>query len=252
MPVFDAIKSAVLRATGAKITEAFSSTDQIGMEMVDLVNEVATEIAKSHDWGQLTKVATINGTGTEAYSLPADYDRMSMLSDVDAPGTWFWGYERFTSASEWQRYRNGGLNIDRDGGYIILGDQIHFYPGPGNDATFTYISSQFAQNESGTAKAEFTQDNDEFVLEDRLLTLGLIATWKAQKGLEYSQDFANYQSALAQAQGRDRGAYVLRAPRKNHYSISGAVRTGLGGPVGSPNYGNASNTDYVAIYEANK
>ena len=53
------------------LQDAHLNTDQIGMEMVDLVNEVATEIAKSHDWGQLTKVATINGTGTEADVMDA-------------------------------------------------------------------------------------------------------------------------------------------------------------------------------------
>lgn len=214
MSVFDAIKKAVLRAEGTKIDEAYSSTDQVAVEMADLANEVASDIAKSHDWGALTKVHTINGDGSEAYDLPDDYDRMAMLGDVDDPATWFWGYERFTSVTEWQRYKNGGFLIIANGGYIILGNQIHFYPGPGNSATFPYISNEYARSESGTPKKEFTSDNDTFVLGERLLTLSLIWRWKAQKGLEYAEDMATADLAIAQAQGRDRGAYVLRAPRK--------------------------------------
>lgn len=65
----------------------------------------------------------------------------------------------------------------------------------------------------GTLTGAFTADDNEFLLDDRLLTLGLIWRWKAQKGLDYSEDLQTYEIALAQAQVRDRGNFALRAPR---------------------------------------
>lgn len=213
MTVFAAIRSAVLRAEGTQIQEAFSSSAQVAVEMSDLANEVAADIAKSADWRALTKIHTINASGGYAFDLPDDYDRMVLASDVDDPGTVFWGYAPFDSVNTWSRYLTGSYSILSPGGWIILGGQILFHPAPTSQAAFPYISTEWARSEDGTAKSEFTADNDTFVLSERLLTLGLIWRWKDQKGLEYAEDMANYELALARESGRDKGAYVVRPPR---------------------------------------
>lgn len=210
MSVFDAIQKAVLRTSGAQIGEAFASGNQVALEMADLANEVAAEIVAFHDWRALTKIQTISGTGGEAYDLPADYSRMA--GNIDDPATWFWGYEPFTDVNEFLRFKTGGFNLVGNGGWIILGGQLQFYPAPAGGASFPYISSWYARDESGTVKAAFTADNDTFILSERLLTLGLAWKWKAQKGLEYSEEMAAYEFALAQESSRDSGYRVLRTP----------------------------------------
>ncbi len=47
------------------------------------------------------------------------------------------------------------------------------------------------------------------MLPERLLTLCLIWTWKAQKGIDYQEDMANYQIALAQEIGKARGPSTI-------------------------------------------
>ena len=209
--ILTAIKSAILRCTGVVVQEAFASTESVAVEMADLVNEVATDIMKSRDWRMLTSVAQITGTGAEAYDLPTDFDRMVLASDVDDQAQWLWGYEPFDTVNDWMRFKTGAGGITQPGGWIMLGGKIQFYPAPVGTAQFPYISNLYAKSASGAPKSAFTADSDTFRLDERLLTLGLIWRWKAQKGFEYAEDMQNYETALAQAQGRDKGASVLRS-----------------------------------------
>jgi hypothetical protein len=55
----------------------------------------------------------------------------------------------------------------------------------------------------------FDADTDEFVLGDRLLTLAIIWQWKAQKGLQYAEDLANYENARKVAIDDDMGASIF-------------------------------------------
>lgn len=210
MAVIDAIRKAVLRTTGDKNTnEAFSSSQQVAAEMADLSNEVAAEIVAYHPWRALTRIQNVGGAG-ETYALPADYSRMA--GDIDDASTWFWGYTAFNDVNEYLRFKTGGFLLAGNGGWIMLGGELQFYPAPTAGATYPYISSYYARSEEGEAKPEFTTDNDTFILSERLLTLGLVWRWKAQKGLEYAEDLASYDTAMAQESTRDRGSYVLRAP----------------------------------------
>lgn len=216
--IFPAIKAAILRVTGVVVQEVFASTDTIAVEMADLANEVAADIAKSHDWRGLTKINGIVSDGSEAYYLPTDYDRMLVSAEVDDANSWFWGYEPFDNVNDWLRFKSGTYSVISPGGWIILDGQVQFYPAPNGSAQFPYISNQWAIDEDGGRKSAFTSDNDVFVLDERLLTLGLIWKWKAQKGYDYSEEMASYELALGQAQARDKGARVLRVSGRPRYS----------------------------------
>lgn len=211
--ILPAIKSAILRLTGVTVQEVFGSSETIAIEMADLVNEVAASIVDSHDWRALTKVHQVVGDGSTAYALPTDYDRMVMASEVDDANSWFWGYQAFESVNEWMRFQSGTYSVISPGGWIILGGELQFYPAPNGTAQFPYISRNWAIDEAGGRKAAFTADNDIFVLDERLLTLGLIWRWQEQKGMEYAESLQTYEIALARAQSRDKGARVLRTPR---------------------------------------
>lgn len=212
MPVLPAIKSAILRCTGVVVEGVFSSTDQIAIEMADLANDVATDIARGHDWRALTKIASITGAAAFNYPLPDDYDRMTLSSEVDDANSWFWGYEPFVAVNDWLRFRSGTYSIVSPGGWIIIGGEIQFFPAPNGEAQYPYISNEWARNEIGDPINAFSLDTDNFILDDRLLTLGLIWRWRAMKGLDYSEDLVNYETEFARSQARDKGSRLLRTP----------------------------------------
>ena len=118
MTVFSAIRKAVLRAEGTVVQEVFSSSDQVAVEMADLANEVAADIAKSHDWRDLLKIHTIVGDGSASYDLPADFDRLTMQGDIVGEN-WTDGFYQFADATEWQMAVNGAVIANH--GWFITG-----------------------------------------------------------------------------------------------------------------------------------
>lgn len=235
----DIIRAAVLRAEGSRIDEAASGDTQISREMLDLSTEVATDIMRSHDWRDLTKVHSIVADGSAGYAKPADYDRMVGDEDIG-------GYRALDSVDAWMDATQG--NYTGQGGWIMLGGMFQFAPSLNVSVNFPYISNHFVRLSDGNLSGLFSADDNEFRLDDRLLTLGLIWRWKAQKGLDYSEDMQTYEIALAQAQVRDRGNFVLRTPRLtrglNRWNTT-PFPAAPAAIIGS----SGTDTDYVAIYQ---
>lgn len=215
MTVATACQSALVRLIGRKPVTIFGSQEQTVVEIADLVTEVGADIMKSHDWQALTKIQTITGDGlATSFSLPDDYDRMVQGQGVSDPATWFWNYTQVPDLDTWLQIQNGFyLGVVSPGWWILLQGLFQFQPAPavGAVAQVPYISKYFAKTVGGVAKGAFTVDDDTFVLDERLLTLGLIWRWRAQKRLEYAEDMQTYEIALSQAQARDKGAWVMRS-----------------------------------------
>lgn len=213
MAILSAMQSAALRLVGRKPTAFFSSTGQFEREIVDLVNEVATDIMLSHDWQALTKIATINGDGgTTEFPLPADYDRMKLAQHMQDGVSWFWNYTRVQSLDEWILLQSGGWAGVSPGWWILLGNQFQFYPAPasGAMAKYPYISKQYARDSAGAAKDAFTDDGDSFALDGRLLTLALIWRWREMKRLDATGDMENFTKAFDERSARDGGSRTIR------------------------------------------
>ncbi len=82
-----------------------------------------------------------------------------------------------------------------------------------SSALYYYVSNYVVRPNSGPDKATFTADNDTFLLDERLLTLGLVWRWRSQKRMEYAEDMANYEKLLAEISGRDKGSRILAEGR---------------------------------------
>jgi hypothetical protein len=213
MTVLSAAQSAGIRLIGAKPDSLFSpvgSNVKFANELADLATDIAVDIAKQHDWRTLTKLATITGDGTSlAFDLPSDYDRMPIKAAVHS-GSWQqWRFEPARDLDQWLdilTFAGTGL----PGWWIILGGQIQLTTGNSvplgvnTTAKYYYISNQITAGGSA-----FSSDSDVFVLNERLLTLGLIWRWRQQKRQEYGEDMKNYELALEKEIARDKGAQVL-------------------------------------------
>lgn len=210
MTVFTAIKEAALRADGSILDEAFASTEQIAVEMCSLVNSVALDISRSADWRGLTKEGEFIGDGVQTdWPIPEDYDRMIFGSDMADQNSWFWNYFPIQTVNEWMRRRHGWWIVP--GGWIILDNKFKFWPAPTGIAAFPYISNHYVISEAGIPKGRFDRDDDNFVLDEECLMLGLLWRWKAQKDIDYDQDKALYDVTLTQVQARDKGSRMIKS-----------------------------------------
>jgi hypothetical protein len=96
------------------------------------------------------------------------------------------------------------------GGWIVYDNAIHFYPPPTQLATYPYITKNWARDFSTAPKSEFTDDRDEFLLPERLLTLGLIWRWRENKKLDAAGDQEAFIKALDEYGAKDGGSKVMR------------------------------------------
>lgn len=230
MTVGSAMGAAALRVSGGRPSSFFGSTEQLEVEFCDLVNEVAEDVARYQDWQGLIGIHTLNGDGGETeFPLPADYDRMLIAADVQDPGSWAWGYSYYADVNQFIRDQERGPLLT-PGGWIILQDKMQFVPAPAGRATFTYISKNWAvDGETGARKAEFTKDTDEFVLPERLLTLGLVWRWRENKRLDAEGDQEAFVKALDEYASRDRGARIIRRGGGGACGWGGWTRASIGG-----------------------
>jgi hypothetical protein len=106
------------------------------------------------------------------------------------------------------------------GEWIILGNAMNIRPrlgspvvgppaSPAETVTFYYLKNTCVKLASGGYGNQFLADGDSFVLPERLLKLGMIWQWKANKGASYAEDMANYEDALSRIAGNDKPSPIL-------------------------------------------
>jgi hypothetical protein len=192
-------------------TAIFASTDREHIELADVANEAAEAMADFYDWQRLKTIATFTGNGvTEDFNLPSDYRRMTLKSTLWVSSMPFTPLEHVLDFDTWLGIivSNTQLSI---GQWIIYGNQFHIRPAlaSSDTAKFTYITKNIILSGAGDPKELFSVDTDVFKLDERVLRLGIVWRWKSNKGLPYAEDMQNYEIALAEAVGRDKGTKTL-------------------------------------------
>ncbi|GMB80541.1 hypothetical protein NN6n1_13230 [Shinella zoogloeoides] len=232
MTLLTACQNAAVLLLGRKPDTIFSSTDVFSLEMQVLANEVACDIARSHDWQALVRTHSIMPDGVATtFPLPTDYGRMLLDSEIYNQTNWAWGYTHVTRADDWLRMKVQDFTVIVPSAWTMQGDQFEFLPAPSSSATakFVYITKNIIKSETNQAKANFTDDEDKFALSERLLTLGLVWRWRELKRLEASTDQANFEKAFAEIAARDGGSKIIR---KGGRPIYGDFRIAWPWPLG--------------------
>jgi hypothetical protein len=112
--------------------------------------------------------------------------------------------------NDWLQRR--ALNrFDAWGEWTIIGNQMLIWPtmGVGVTATFAYLDKNCVALASAATATVSVADGDSFALDERVLKLGMIWQWKAQKGSPYAEDMGTYGDALTIAMGNDSPAPII-------------------------------------------
>ena len=190
-------------------------------EMVALANEMAQRIAYDvRDWTQLRATATLPGDDTTVgFNLPADYKRMLLTANVWRTTSALTPMRFIPDTDEWLNRRALNYN-DAWGEWTMLGGQMLLWPAmaTGTSAYFAYLHKNCVALASGGFGSAFLADGDSFALDERLLKLGMIWQWKANKGTQYGEDLATYGDALSFISAHDSPAPILigRKPMSAH------------------------------------
>ncbi|MCA8026414.1 hypothetical protein [Burkholderia cepacia] len=95
--------------------------------------------------------------------------------------------------------------------FIIQGNNLIFFPVPqaGQHCWFEYTTQNWCQSEAGAGQGRFAADTDVLLLREDVFKLGMEWRWKKAKGLDYAQDFVDYETMLQNAKARDGSKDVI-------------------------------------------
>ena len=210
MTILSVCQSAGTRLTGTRPTSVFGTSDQFISELIDLVGEAASDMAKRHDWQALTSLQTLTGDGTtEEFALPSDFDRMTQPGNIYSTRS-FMPLRKTRDLNQWLEFQIEPV-VGYPGYWIILDNKTVIKPpmADGESAKFYYITNKIFRNESNTPITTPSANTDVFRLSERVLALGVVWRWRAMKRLEYGEDMQNYEIALEREIMRDRGSNIL-------------------------------------------
>lgn len=204
MAVIDIVKQAVLSLDLEQPSVLFSSTERTWQEMAEVVNTAAQQILDEYDWSRLIRTATVTGDGSGAFPLPSDYNRMVRDANLWTNGLTWNPSQQVSDFNQWLEYQSYQVDTWQSR-WAVFGGELNIMPTlpTGEILRFGYISSSIV---NGADATQFTADSDTFVLDDRLLKLGIIWNWKKTKGFDYQPELAEYAEDMSKKRFRDRGA----------------------------------------------
>lgn len=216
MTILSVFREAAVKLNQTQPSSVFSTTDPFALQIAQAANEAAEAILNAYDWQKLTTLATIEGDGSAtAFNFPDDYDRMVKKTDLHSASWQSVGFRPARDLDNWLWLTDTGI-VGAPGDWTIYGGQLRVTPAmpAGETARFFYISNLIVAPASGDNKTTFTADTDTFRLSERVLRLGAVWRWRADRRMEYAEDMANYEIALGEEIGKDRGSKILTMGRR--------------------------------------
>lgn len=212
----------------------FSSTDAQIIQFRNLMNAEGKFLAKRAAWHRITKEKTFTTVAAAAQTSSVATDFAWYLNetmwnrDTDRP---IFGP---MSPQEWQANQASSLVSLPDAYFRFQGTgtaSILIYPTPtaGQTVAYEYISNQWCESSGGTDQSAFAADTDVGLLDEELITLGVIWRFLKAKGFDYAEEFRDYQTEVMQAIARDGGKARL-------YLHGGKGSTPYGPNIGEGNW----------------
>lgn len=214
MTLLEVVQQFCLRSGIPKPATVTGSTDAQVLQIQALLEEEGDDLAARGDWESLTNEATHTTVATESQGAMTDLasngfghiknqtiwdrtDRLPVIGPIN-PRQWQALKAVVLTGPRYQfRIRGGNLLVNP-------------IPVAGHDWAFEYVSENWIISADGMSyKKLFTQDDDTWLLPEKLLLMGLRWRWMREKGLDYSELFATYEAQVKDAIGRNAGKPVL-------------------------------------------
>lgn len=198
MSLLTVVQSLAKNVGMAVPVSVYGSSDRRWIEALEMANEAGEELIRRVDWSALSASTTLTGTGAQvAHSLPDDFDRLQRGVTVKHAAT---GAVRPLTRHEW----NTLTAVEGDPRYFLLeNDTITLWPYLANGDT---VKVYYQSNQWVGSETSYMSDDAEADIDENLLTMGLVARWRRQKGMPYQDFEAEYEAALQDYAGFDRRA----------------------------------------------
>lgn len=193
MTLLSVIQDASRRIGFAAPQAAVSSTDPTTTQLLAFAQEEGYTLARRHEWQVLqTEYTFPTANGTESYALPSDFSRI--LKETVFNRTERRRMYGDLTPSQWQETKASLVTMVNPA-FRVRGGLFLISPTPTAVETiaYEYITTKWCQSNSGTAQSAWAADTDTGLLDEALITLGIIWRYRKAKGLEYGDDMNTYE-----------------------------------------------------------
>ena len=212
MSLLTILQDAADRLGVVRPASAIGSSDQQTLRLLGMAQAEGKTLARRHPWQSITRLKTFTGVAAsiQTDALPDDFDRF-------VPET-FWNrtQKRFVngplSPQAWQAIQAKDIPPVSDAFRLSTGN-ILITPNPVTTDTYAYefVSLKWCTTADGaTRQAAWTADDDVGLLDEELMTIGVVWRFKKTQGFNYSEEFRNYEIEVTQLMARDGGSRTLR------------------------------------------
>lgn len=216
MTLLTVIQGATDGLTGiSRPSVVITSTDQNVLTLLRLANVEGQFLAQRYAWQALNNEATHTTVATQsqgAITTIAGTDFDWIIPDTMWNRTQQWPVPGPVSPPDRQLM----LARTQAGPYSqwwISGNTLNFYPAPTASQTvvFEWQSKNWCQSSGGAGQSAWAADTDTGILNEAIMTQGIVWRYRASKGLDYAEAFRTYELLVANAIGRDGGRKTLLA-----------------------------------------
>ena len=196
-------------------TSVISNTDPIARQLLALAQREGKQLMRVSDWAILKKEHTFStSNGTAAYALPSDFDRLVLKTSYNRSDN-----DILTgpiSSAEYQLVNHGMATTGTTEKFRLKAAsnalKFELDPTPSSTQTigFEYVSNQFCQSSGGSGQAAWAADTDVGILDETTMEMGITWRFKAAHGLDFAEDFRQYQLEVRQAVARNGSSPVLQ------------------------------------------
>ena len=191
------------------------NTDPIARQLLALAQREGKQLMRMSDWAILKKEHTFStSSGTAAYALPSDFDRLVLETSYNRSDN-----DILTgpiSSAEYQLVNHGMATTGTTEKFRLKAAsnalKFELDPTPSSTQTigFEYVSSQFCQSSGGSGQAAWAADTDTGILDETTMEMGITWRFKQAHGLDFAEDFRQYQLEVRQAIARNGSAPILQ------------------------------------------
>lgn len=198
------------------------STDPQVSQIRAILYETGNALAVRGEWSRLTEETTFTTVAQEdqgsIYTLTGGstltpfrkIKNETMWDRTDRLPVWP------INPIQWQRIQAMSTAMPRYR-YRLVRGHLLFTPTPtaGHTVAFEWVSKWWIQDGTTAAiKERFTLDTDTFLLERELLKLGLAWRWRKAKGMDYAEEYEEYEARLNETLAHDVTRDVLYMDNK--------------------------------------
>jgi hypothetical protein len=200
-------------------TSVVGSSDTTNVQLLAAANRVGKDLVTGYDWEVLIKEEEHTTLAAESQgamtTIATDFMRIS--NDTMWNRTTDRKYYGPLNNSQWQRLKasvsSGITNYFRIRGGVLL---VNPAPPSGEKIFFEYIGKNWVITAGSSANAvAYAADANTTVLDEDLITLGVIWRFLKQKGLPYDNQFQEYRLKLSEKQSKDGAKQIIRMAGPN-------------------------------------